>query len=585
MNTEPKIIPVILSGGSGTRLWPVSRADFPKQFVPLLPPDGRSLFTETVNRLTPLGEPWTVTTAKLKVLTERALRAYGGELNKQVLLEPRGRNTAPAIALITKVLLDRGEGNSIAAVFPADHLIQDEAGVAPSGLSEAGGAGASASASGVGATSTSSVGAGAGSGGGSSSVGTPIGVTTGAGSRAEPTASPGSRPGAAASARALPVANAGFQAAVRLAAKIAHEKGDVVTLGVKPTHAATGYGYIETESASSTLASPNQPAALTALNALGFREKPTAEKASEYVASGRYLWNAGMFVFKVSEMAQLLERYVPEVWAPFQHLKSDLTNLAEIYERVPSISIDYAVMEKLKGHTTVPCPFRWSDVGSWDAIAENLELARPIEDRSSGASGNLVFSQRIAVSSGSASVSAPATAAPAAAAGTAARTIAIVGVSDLIVVDTEDALLITKKGHSEKVKAVTESLEKSPEPTQRAKATAHTFETRPWGTFEILRDTEKFKSKVITVDPGAQISYQSHAKRAEHWIIVSGHGEVVLNDEVIPIGPGSHVHIPQGAKHRIRNTGASEPIVFVEVQLGTYFGEDDIVRYEDVYGR
>lgn len=479
-STEPAsasaFIPVILSGGSGTRLWPVSRQSFPKQFCELFSDAmEHTLFSRTLARVAPLSkqEPWTITTRDLKVLTEKALKAQGFS-SKNVVFEPRGRNTAPAIALLCKEILNREPKNTeqaletVCGVFPADQLIENEA------------------------------------------------------------------------AFRLAVSEAiGFAAA-----------GEIVTLGVQPTYPATGYGYIETT-----------PGIIgkTAVRARRFREKPGVETARQFLLEGCYFWNAGMFVFKVKTMVELLKKYAPDVWNPIEQLKPDQSNLADVYEMVQPISIDYAVMERLESHVTIPCTFDWSDVGSWDAMAEILKSSKSHHPTVAVHAENCFVMPN------------------------GDKTYAVVGARDLLVVDTDDALLIVKRDSSEHVKEAVEQLKTHSEESAY-RALHHEFEVRPWGQFEVLRDTEKFKSKTITVDPGAQISYQSHAKRAEHWIIVGGRGEVVLNEQVIAVQAGSHVHIPVGAKHRIRNTGP-EPIEFVEVQLGTYFGEDDIVRYEDTYGR
>jgi mannose-1-phosphate guanylyltransferase/mannose-6-phosphate isomerase len=456
------MIPVILSGGSGSRLWPVSRQSFPKQFCELL---DESLFSKTLKRLMPLGSPWTVTTRELKVLTERALKDAAVP-TEQVIYEPFGKNTAPAIALLCRVFESKGWEEEVVGIFPADHLIDNE---------EA------------------------------------------------------------------------FHQAVKEGVLLA-KQGEIVTLGVAPTSPATGYGYIE------TVGSGN------ALKAVGFREKPNESTAREFLAKGGFFWNAGMFIFKVSKMVELLKTHVPDVWNSIAGTRDDLSNLAESYDSVRNISIDYAVMERLSSHVCIPCRFDWSDLGSWDAIAEVFETRgdHKANTLSVDSENNFVLPS-------------------------GEKSYAFVGVDDLLVIDTADALLVAKRGHSERVKEVVDGLKKK-SAASAIVAAQHIFEVRPWGSFEILRDAEHFKSKTVTVDPGAQLSYQSHAKRAEHWIIVSGRGEVVLDGETIPVGPGKHIHIPQGAKHRIRNNG-TELLEFVEVQLGSYFGEDDIVRYEDVYGR
>ena len=483
-------IPAIMSGGSGTRLWPVSRQAFPKQFAEIFGDGlGNSLFARTASRVKSLGLPWTITVEDLRTLTEKALIVEGltrEQALRQTLYEPRGRNTAPAIAFLCRALELQGLENSIVGVFPADQLIEDEE---------------------------------------------------------------------------------KFRATVMRAAEIANE-GHIVTLGVKPTFPATGYGYIET----STGVSPGLPHG--ALKATRFREKPDEATAQQFIDRGGYYWNAGMFVFKVSRMIELLREHAPKVWNPFNDLKPGYSNLKSIYEKVEAISIDYAVMEKLESHVTVPCEFDWNDVGSWDAIADIKQGKHNQVVRSAIAAGFDASAATAAIQvTCESNFVFP----------TDNKTYAFVGVDDLLVVDTQDATLIVKRGQSEKVKEVVDRLKSFP-PIPARRATQHAFEIRPWGKFEVLKDTPDFKSKVITVDAGAQISYQSHAKRAEHWTIVRGTGEVVLNDEIIPVKPGDHVFIPLRAKHRIRNTG-KEPMTFVEVQLGSYFGEDDIVRYEDSYGR
>ncbi|HEY1079258.1 MAG TPA: sugar phosphate nucleotidyltransferase, partial [Bdellovibrio sp.] len=287
---------------------------------------------------------------------------------------------------------------------------------------------------------------------------------------------------------------------------------------------------------------------------LKFHEKPNLEKAKEFIAQGSFSWNAGIFVFKVSHMASLFEKHQPEMWKQMSALREDSSNLGEVYGKVQSISIDYAIMEKLNGDelACIPADFGWSDVGSWDAVAA---LQKGHDVLTVQGQGNFVF-------------------------GESGKHYSTVGLDDVIVVDTKDALMLVKKGQSQEVRHVVEALNQQ----KSALVKEHVFEYRPWGYFEILKDTEFFKSKVIRVNPHAQISYQSHAKREEHWTITQGSGEVVLNDQVIAVKSGSHIHIPLGAKHRIRNN-TDMPLEFVEVQLGTYFGEDDIVRYQDDYQR
>jgi mannose-1-phosphate guanylyltransferase/mannose-1-phosphate guanylyltransferase/mannose-6-phosphate isomerase len=290
-----------------------------------------------------------------------------------------------------------------------------------------------------------------------------------------------------------------------------------------------------------------------------FHEKPSLGTAKQFLAQGSFYWNAGIFVFPVYLMIELFKRYQPQIWAGVSSLKSDLSNLKEVYDRLPSISIDYAIMEKLSGQELlcVPCDPGWSDVGSWDAVADVYEKngREKLQSIEVDSKNNFVLPHE-------------------------KKQYAFVGVDDLIVVDTQDALLISKRGHSQQVKTVVDRLK-----AEKSKMVdEHTFEERPWGRFDVMKDFSHFKSKVIEVNPGSQISYQSHAKREEHWIITKGEGVVVLNEVEIPVQRGSYVKIPLGAKHRIKNQGAAA-LEFVEVQLGSYFGEDDIVRYQDDYKR
>lgn len=455
------MIPVVLSGGSGTRLWPVSRTSLPKQFAELF---DESLITKTLRRLLTFGSPWVVTVNQMKVLTERVFR----ELNlskEQILLEPTGKNTAPAIALLCKVLEQKKKDSEIVGIFPADHLIQND--------------------------------------------------------------------------------NA-FTEALRIAEKSATQ-GYLVTLGIQPSYPSTGYGYIETLSESS---------GTKILQTQGFKEKPTTEAAERMIATGRYFWNAGIFIFKVAKMVEYFKTFYPKIWDIIDQLKPDLSNLVELYPQIESISIDYAIAEKVKEQVCVPVEMGWSDVGSWDEVSKikRSALDQMVEIDSKE---NFVFPSPHQK-----------------------KIYAFVGVENLILVDTQDCLLLAKRGHTQKVKEVVQALERQ----NKKEAKEHSFEYRPWGKFEVLRDTQLFKSKLITVEPGHQLSYQSHSKRAEHWIIIQGYPDVVLNDHVIQPKPGESVYIPMGAKHRIKNPG-TEPVLFVEVQVGEYFGEDDIVRYQDDYKR
>jgi mannose-1-phosphate guanylyltransferase/mannose-1-phosphate guanylyltransferase/mannose-6-phosphate isomerase len=373
------------------------------------------------------------------------------DLNLQgspVIYEPFGKNTAPAIAVLCRILELKSKAQEVVGVFPSDHLIQDEI---------------------------------------------------------------------------------EFSKIVAMAEKLA-QQDRIVTIGIQPTYPETGYGYIQVREQTAVQDH------LKSFSVLRFHEKPPLAKAQEFLTTGGFYWNAGIFVFKVARMIELFKQHQPTLWGEIQKIKEDLSNIAEIYQSVQSISIDYAIMEKLSEQELhcIPGSFGWNDVGSWDAVST---LLPSLNTESYESSNNFVF-------------------------GDSGKKYSLVGIQDMILVDTKDAMMLVKKGHSQDVKQVVDSLTKAKSNLVKD----HVFEKRPWGDYEILRDTEHFKSKVIHVRPQSQISYQSHAKREEHWIITRGQGEVVLNDQVIPIKAGSHIHIPIGAKHRIRNN-SNEMIEFVEVQI------------------
>lgn len=462
------MIPVILSGGSGTRLWPVSREKYPKQFCELF---DESLQTMTLRRLAPWGAPWIITGIHLQDFTEKKAKEAG--VNPQlVAFEPEAKNTAAAVALACRMAELRGLQKEVMGVFPADHLVEK-----PEVFREA-----------------------------------------------------------------IDLAIAGAKT------------GRVATIGLKPTSPETGYGYIQTQNQPLPLSSQ-----LSAFEVIRFHEKPTHEVAVKFLLEGSFFWNAGIFIFTVEKMIRLLQDYQPQLWAAISKVKEDLSNIKEVYHQVPSISIDYAILEKLtsKDLMCVPCNPGWSDVGSWDAVAGVWEQAgrSKVKSFDLDSKNNFILPYRD-------------------------KTYASVGVDDVIVVDTEDVLLLVKRGHSQDVKTIVDRIRKE----KPALSKSHVFEERPWGRFEILRDEGHFKSKVIVVNPGGRISYQSHSKREEHWVIVRGSGEVIIDEKVTPVKAGTYIKIPLQAKHRIRNT-SEEPLEFIEVQLGSYFGEDDITRYSDDYGR
>jgi mannose-1-phosphate guanylyltransferase/mannose-6-phosphate isomerase len=462
--------PVILSGGSGTRLWPVSRANYPKQFCDFY---DRSFLGNTIDRLRSFATPYIVTVKNMEPLTLRLAKDAGIPAD-HIMYEPLAKNTAAAVALACHLMNQRGQGEEAVGIFPADHLITDVE---------------------------------------------------------------------------------SFKKAVDLAIVCA-EKGEVVTIGIRPRYAATGYGYVEVTD-KVTCADGK----LSAFVVEKFREKPDTKTAEKFLRSGRHFWNAGMFVFKVGVMVKHFARLMPDLWRNISAIKADLSNANYQYALVESQSIDYGIMEKLESQACIPCDMGWSDVGSWDELAR---LAEEFPDLKTGtlahvyneaAHSNYVFSIR-------------------------PKVVGLVAVEDLIVVDTPDALLISKKGESQKVKNLVDQLSQA----GVSEAKEHPFESRPWGGFEVLADRPKFKVKTITVDAGQQLSYQSHTRREEHWLIVAGEAEVILNDQTQRLKAGQYIHIPTGAKHRIRNP-LNQPLQFVEVQTGTYFGEDDIVRYKDDYNR
>lgn len=472
------MIPVILSGGSGTRLWPVSRASYPKQFCEFY---DFSFLRDAIDRVGPMGNPIILTVEDMRSITQRLTSKLGFEMD-QLIFEPMGKNTAPALALLCRILSLRNRGQEVVGVFPADHLISDRK---------------------------------------------------------------------------------AFLKAVALGEQVA-KSGKVVTLGIPPKYPATGYGYIEirmdAEGTSGSMATglDQEP---RAYDVAGFREKPSLAVAEEFFSSGKHYWNAGMFIFKVDSMISEFKTHLPELWQKMESLNHDLSNLKYTYANLESISIDYGIMEKLKNQVCIPCEMGWSDVGSWDELSRLEEETPQLKSESKAqvfskdSTSNYVFSIRNKV-------------------------VGLLGVEDLIVVDTPDALLVTKKGQSQKVKDLVDELRKAGLP----EATEHPSEVRPWGGFEILSDRETFKTKIVRVDPGARLSYQSHQKRNEHWVIVKGEAEVTLDEKVFVKKTGESVFIPAGAKHRIANKGPGE-LLFVEVQTGTYFGEDDIHRYQDDYQR
>ncbi len=455
------MLPIIISGGKGTRLWPYSRANFPKPFCDFF---DENLMQMTIKRVSALGQPGVVSVEDQKVLTQIAFKNTDIKPSFSVF-EPFGRNTAASVAVACHLLNQQKRDQEVVGIFWADQLIQN----------------------------------------------TDL-----------------------------------FLKTMKLAEERARS-GRMVTIGVPPTFPSTGFGYIET--------SEKQKSGIQSVMAKRFHEKPTESVAKNYIESGRYFWNAGIFVFRVDMMVDLFKTHAGDLWNKIQNIKVDLSNIGEVYKTLTPISIDYAIMEKLSDNfECIPCEMGWSDVGTWSEIKK---YAKPHGTTFQHlAKGNTAFSMD------------------------SKKTVAFVGVDDLIVVDTGDALLITKDEGAPKVGNLVSEIEK----VNADVVQEHLFDHRPWGDYQVLEDAEHYKVKSIRVKAGEQISYQSHGKRAEHWIVVRGEAIVTLNDKDIPLKPGDHIFIPVGAKHRIRND-TTKTVEFVEVQTGDYFGEDDIVRYSDIYGR
>ncbi len=464
------MIPVILSGGSGTRLWPLSREAYPKQFLPLV--GDNSLLQATWQRVAPLATQRAIVVAngEHRFMVSEQLRQAGCKPNA-VLLEPVGRNTAPAIAVAALQAVADG-GDPLLLVLPSDHVIRD-------------------------ATA--------------------------------------------------------FRSAVANASSAA-EAGQLVTFGIVPTGPETGYGYIKASAGEG--ARPVEQ----------FVEKPDLADARNYIAAGTYYWNSGMFLFKASRYLEELGRLQPEMLAAckaaFEGAKRDedfvrLDN--DAFAACPSDSIDYAVMEKTSAAAVLPLDVGWNDVGSWAALWEVAE-----QDGDGNAHHGDVISvgcrNTLAWGDG--------------------RLVALLGLEDVVVVDTDDTVLVAHKDRVQEVKEIVGRLKAQ----GRSEANLHRKVYRPWGAYDSIDMGDRHQVKRITVKPGAALSLQMHHHRAEHWIVVSGTAEVTCGDKVLLLTENQSTYIPLGVTHRLRNPGKL-PLELIEVQSGSYLGEDDIVRFEDVYGR
>jgi mannose-1-phosphate guanylyltransferase / mannose-6-phosphate isomerase len=472
-----KIIPIILSGGAGSRLWPISRRMHPKPFMEVA---GKPLLTHALERAALIAdEALIVTNQDHYFLTENLLKETPGAPKVSYLLEPKGRNTAPAIALAVRHIQKTHGDDAICLVLAADHLISDDA---------------------------------------------------------------------------------AFKNAVSQAAEQAH-KGNLVVFGIRPTGPETGYGYLEVAETG------DGPQALKS-----FVEKPDRATAEEYLAVGRYYWNSGMFCFTAGVMSENMATHAGDVWgaseAAFAKAREEAGVIRfeeDSFIAQPDISIDYAVMEKADRIAMVPAGFGWSDVGSWDAVAG----AHAVDERGNSAVGvsklHFVDSRDTHVESTSHTE----------------KVVAAIGVENLVIIDTPDALLVADRARSQDVKLVVETLKASADvELTELPATVH----RPWGTYATLKQEDGYQVKRITVAPGQKLSLQYHHKRAEHWVVTQGKAIVQVGDEEFETGPGEYRYIPMGEKHRLTNIGHDE-LVLIEVQVGSYLGEDDIVRLEDIYNR
>jgi len=469
-----KLIPVILSGGAGSRLWPVSRLQHPKPFIRLQ--DGQSLLQKAFLRAIGLQDVdglTIVTNRDFFFKTEDEFReVFQSKTSVSYILEPFGRNTAPAIAAAALKAFEEHGADAVLLVLAADHLISNES---------------------------------------------------------------------------------AFQQAVTQATELALQ-GKLVTFGIQPHSPETGFGYIETQGNT----------------VLRFVEKPSLERATEYIASGRFLWNSGMFCFTAGALLSEMRQHCPEMVLSvelcikqsraakgegFKQLELD----GDSFQQVPDDSIDYALMEKSDQVAVVPCDIGWSDIGSWLALGD-LQTSDENGNRIQG-EAELHNTHNCTIHSHD-------------------RLVGAVGVSNLVIIDTPDALLVANKTNAQDIKHIYTSLKSKGHDAHKLHQTVH----RPWGTYSVLEEGNGFKIKRIEVKPGASLSLQMHNHRSEHWVVVAGVAKVINGEREIDIQLNESTFIPAGNHHRLTNPG-KDVCVLIEVQTGTYLGEDDIVRLQDNYGR
>lgn len=462
---------VLLAGGSGTRLWPISRSHFPKQFINLT--SSSTMLQETILRLPDeiKLEPYVICNDSNRFLVSEQLNSIN-VCSPNIILEPFGKNTAPAIGLAAFDALKNGH-DPILLVLPSDHVISDQT---------------------------------------------------------------------------------AFHKSLEYAEKLA-DQGKLVTFGINPSHAETGYGYIKKGDKLSY-----------AYKVANFVEKPSLKLAEEYYLSGNYFWNSGMFAFRASVFLEKLKYFCPEIYSICENSISnsyhDLCFIRirpDIFEECPEVSIDYAVMEKTSDSVMVELNAGWSDVGTWSSLYDNLD-----KDSSQNVISGDVLTQNTSNSFIQSSD----------------RLITTVGVDNLVIIDTKDALLVVNKDKSQEVKSIVDLLKDS----SRSEYNSHREVYRPWGHYDTITRGNRYQVKRITVNPGSKLSVQMHYHRAEHWIIVSGSALVTIGDKELFLTENQSTYIPIGEIHSLENPGKI-PLELIEVQSGPYLGEDDIIRLQDKYGR